>query len=114
MAKDNQKIRRLEELYAKIPKVECRPGCAECCGPAVWSRIEWERLPENMRRPAHSLTCPYSKPDGNCEIYELRPLVCRLFGAILRMTCPYTIPEKLLTREEEDAILKEYTEISRE
>lgn len=67
-----------------------------------------------MRKEAKSLTCPYSMKNGNCEIYDKRPLVCRLFGAVARMTCPYVSPEKHLSREEEDAILKEYTEITRE
>jgi Fe-S-cluster containining protein len=109
-----QKVRKLEELYARIPKFDCRRSCCECCGPVVWSRAEWERLPEYLRRNTSSATCPYLRHDGKCEIYDRRPLMCRLYGAVRRLACPYNAPEKFLTKEEEDAILKEYAKISGE
>jgi uncharacterized protein len=106
-------LRRLEELYARIPKVKCRRGCSECCGPVIWSRLEWERLPEEMRKNATSLRCPFSLPDGGCEVYELRPVVCRLFGVVKRMACPYSGQERFLTKEEENAIIAAYSDILR-
>jgi uncharacterized protein len=111
---NKQTIRRLEELYARIPKFKCKRGCSECCGPVVWSRMEWERLPEAQRKNANSMTCPFLDTDSKCEIYEKRPLMCRLFGVVARLTCPYTGPEKLLTPEEENAILKDYARIFEE
>jgi uncharacterized protein len=110
---NKQTIRRLEELYARIPKFKCKRGCSECCGPVIFTKAEWERLPEEQRKNATSLTCPYSCEDGKCEIYEKRPLLCRLYGTVKRLECPYNAPEKFLTKEEEDAILKDYAEILR-
>jgi len=106
-----QTVRRLEELYARIPKFECRRGCSECCVHPIWSRAEWDRLPESRRENKASLMCQYSCADGKCEVYERRPLTCRLFGSTERLSCPYTGPDKLLTRGEEDAILRSYADI---
>lgn len=108
---DKQATRRLEELYARLPKIDCKRQCAECCGPVVWSRLEWERIPEEQRRNATSLTCPYVQVDGTCEVYEKRPLTCRLFGIVSRLRCPYRDPERMLTPEEEADVLKAYIEI---
>jgi hypothetical protein len=112
--KDIQLLRELDELYASIPKTHCRRWCAQCCGPVVFSRLEWERVPESLRRNATSLTCPYSGEFGKCEIYELRPLLCRLYGVVERMSCPHASPERTLTKGEENAILEAYAKILRQ
>lgn len=106
-----QRIRQLEELYSRIPKLDCKKGCSDCCGPVVWSRLEWERIPDEQKKNATSINCPYIQPSGRCEIYEKRPLVCRLFGVVVRMRCPYREPEKMLSKEEEADVLKTYAEI---
>lgn len=111
-----QVLRRLEELYAKIPRVSSRRGCSrcsDCCGPVIWSRIEWERIPEERRKNQTTINCPYIGRDHRCEIYDIRPLACRLFGVVQKMRCPYGGQDTFLTQGEEDAILKEYQEILR-
>jgi hypothetical protein len=34
-----------------------------------------------------NLSCPYLGVDG-CEVYEERPLICRLFGTTPHLVCP--------------------------
>jgi hypothetical protein len=104
-------IKKLKNLYERIPKVDCKRQCNQCCGPVVWSRLEWDRLPEELKKTQTTLTCPYLQFNGKCEVYEYRPLVCRLFAVVERMRCPYVVPEKMLTTEAENEILKEYSAI---
>jgi hypothetical protein len=110
---DKQALQKLDELYASIPKTHCRRFCSQCCGPVVFSRLEWERIPDPLRKNATSLICPYSGELGRCEIYDLRPLLCRLYGVVERMYCPHANPERILTKGEEDAILATYAQILR-
>jgi hypothetical protein len=100
-----------EALYARIPSFECRKGCTDCCGPVPFSRWEAERIQD--RRVATSITCPYAV-GGRCEIYEERPLLCRLFGAVddVRLKCPHGCgPEKKLSVAEAEGIMREYFRI---
>jgi len=101
----------LEALYEKIPTFKCIPGCMDCCGPVPFSKVEWERVKD--KRKARSLKCPYAV-DGKCEIYEVRPFVCRLFGAVdtPTMTCPYGRgPENKLTEAEARELTFRYLNI---
>jgi Fe-S-cluster containining protein len=50
---------------------------------------------------------------GRCLGYEARPLVCRLFGVVPKMKCPWGCePERWLTDEEGWALLAETARIS--
>jgi Fe-S-cluster containining protein len=64
-----------------------------------------------MRKAAKSIDCPYITAEHRCEVYELRPLICRLMGVVGKMLCPYSRAEIILTKEEEDAIHKAYSEV---
>lgn len=69
----------IKEIWKEIPKFQCISGCRDCCGPIVMSRLEWENIEPKIN--ATGITCPYSSKDG-CAIYENRPTICRLFGAV--------------------------------
>lgn len=100
-----------ERLYARIPSFECKKGCTDCCGPVPFSKWEWERIQD--KRTATSLTCPYAV-GGRCEIYEQRPLLCRLFGTVddERLTCPHGCgPTRKLSGAEAEEIMLEYMRI---
>lgn len=102
----------LEAIYARIPKVNgCHPGCNNCCGPVPVGPAEARRIASPIRledyrgvkiTPTNCGTCAFSTSAG-CSIYNQRPLLCRLFGAVdhPRMTCPHGARAKnLLTNEQ--------------
>lgn len=111
----------LEAIYAKIPEMECVPGCSCCCGPTWWLPVEADNIREylkehNMRElRARSLLCPYFDVEqGKCSIYPVRPVVCRLYGVVEKnedklydMTCHFVDVEIKLTDAEATAILQE-------
>lgn len=94
----------LHKIRKLIPKMECIEGCHECCGPVVFTKTEWDKV--RIKRQAVSIHCPYIT-DNSCEIYDNRAILCRLFGVVERMPCPYGMrPEQILTKDEEARILR--------
>jgi len=88
MTKNDQKIRFFRE---QIPSFACKEGCHDCCGPVTASSEEVSRLPMKSdtehEQALNELNCPYLGQNG-CEVYEERPLICRLFGTIKSLPCP--------------------------
>jgi hypothetical protein len=81
----------LDGAYAQIPRVDCRGRCQQECtnvdvGPAEAARLRQggHRVPRRWQAP-----CPLLGDDGRCEAYELRPVVCRLWGACQALPCPH-------------------------
>ena len=102
---EGKAIRRLQLL---VPKFECIPGCTDCCGPVPFST--WEASQVADKKQTAGLSCPYASAKG-CEIYDQRPMICRVFGATEdeRLMCPHgKMPESPLTVKETDRIMKEY------
>ena len=107
----------IEDLYNLIPAFECKPGCIECCSSfGVPSRtwVEEERIRAFVtvhgivRRPVEGLCCPYVTPAG-CAIYEVRPLICRLYGTSPNYLCKLQArPVHLLHEDEEMDIFHFY------
>lgn len=81
----------LAKIYAAVPEVHCKGLCQQCCGPVFMSATE-ERLiaAKHGSIPSYlpNLRCDKLK-DGKCSIYQDRPLICRLWGAVRRMQCPH-------------------------
>jgi uncharacterized protein len=117
--KPKQERRLLEKLYARIPKMQCIPGCHDCCGPVSGSCEEIKRAPllksfehklefmiEFNVHCESCLSCPYASESG-CAIYDDRPLICRLYGATedSHLQCPHgRAPERKLTIAQTRAI----------
>ncbi len=93
----------LRELYEAIPAVGCKGLCHDQCtiipvAPAEIQAIEAhtgrrvKTLPTitpPMMRPANDgLTCRYLKRQ-RCSIYDMRPMICRLYGAAEGLGCPH-------------------------
>ncbi len=90
---------QLNRIYAGLPEGECA-GCTACCRESVPTFfIEFINIVNYMRehydvyeRSAERLmafyfteltekkACPFLSESGACEIYDVRPLPCRLFG----------------------------------
>jgi len=93
-----------------IPPLECVAGCHDCCGPVTASSEEVARLPVKSNEE-HELAltewnCVYLGKDG-CEVYDERPLICRVFGTIPSLPCPHNNrPEQVLDVKIERGIFK--------
>jgi Fe-S-cluster containining protein len=82
------------ELYGD--KIQCRKGCSKCCSQIfritlldAWmiSRhikslpIEQnEQLQQKAKQYKQGDSCPALGNEGECTIYEARPVICRRFG----------------------------------
>ena len=88
MTKNNQKIRFFRQ---QIPAFACIAGCHDCCGPVTTSSEEMARLPVKSEAEheaaLNALSCPHLGENG-CQVYNERPLICRLFGTTPRLACP--------------------------
>jgi len=102
--------RKFKKLYAQIPEFECKPGCSDCCGPVPWAKWEWLRTPVHKLVTNGKINCPYAV-DGRCEVYDYRPLTCRMFGAGEHkfLECPHGCgPAKKLSPERQKEIMEQY------
>ena len=115
LTENDQKI---ENLRQRIPSFKCIVGCHDCCGPVTASSEEVARLPiktdaEHETALAH-YNCVYLGKHG-CEVYNERPLICRLFGTTPRLLCPngkrpvYMIDTR--TDQEIDQFLKQTRQV---
>jgi Fe-S-cluster containining protein len=110
----------LEELYARVPAIGCKGLCTESCGPIDGGFRELVRLrragvylpPRHEAIKQLAVTGDYTCPalvDGRCSAYEVRPMVCRLWGSSKDLACPYKCRtlggEDLLTSAEALALL---------
>lgn len=88
MTRNSQKIRFFRE---RIPTFACKPGCHDCCGPVTASSEEAAWLPEKSEAEHDAalakLDCVHLGA-GGCQVYDERPLICRLFGTTPRLACP--------------------------
>lgn len=80
---------KLEQIYRQIPKSSCPPGCGECCGILFPSLAELRNI-QDWCIEHHieykgfnydlNVNCPYLMADKRCQIYPVRPFLCRIFG----------------------------------
>ena len=96
----------LDELYASLPKIECRQLCgATACGPIQFSPAEEARITRYLGWKVNPKTtadnsCPMLK-HCLCRIYPVRPLICRLWGCVPMLRCPHGCePDRWLTNDE--------------
>jgi len=120
------KYKKLEQLYKKIPEIECKGLCHESCTIIPASKIETKRARERMggkslfklEKVLEALkqnnedsikipSCPALK-DKRCSIYNVRPAICRLYGVAEGLECPFGCkPKKTISRAEVNILLKE-------
>jgi len=84
---DNQEGNIVKQIRSMLPWVPCIRGCSACCegvgaaGKRFFSRWEWAQIKDKRDFPEKG-PCPYLV-DGKCEIYDDRPLICRIYGTTL-------------------------------
>lgn len=108
---------RLDNLYKELPvSIECKGLCQGCCGPIAMSPAEFRRLSEaSGKEPTiddHG-TCSLLV-DGKCSAYEIRPMICRLWGMVRKMQCPFgCLPTpRFLTDEEATQFFRKVDKIT--
>jgi Fe-S-cluster containining protein len=94
--------RRLAELYDQVPELDCKGLCYTACGIIECSTREHERIKQvggvqiptmaeflARDRAGETITCPALSAVGRCTVYEVRPMICRVWGSAEGMPCPY-------------------------
>lgn len=102
-------IDSLEKIYSELPKLQCLGKCQSGCGPIPMAPAEeavfrsHQKLipnPELMLKSGQ-LDCPHLGLLGQCNVYDIRPLICRIYGLVKKMACQYGCkPEYWLTDEQ--------------
>ena len=107
----------LAEVYAQIPASTCPPECGRCCGILFPSTAELRNVANwcaKHRIEYKDFTmlvgdeCPYLLPDKGCQIYPVRPFLCRIMGTGEDLPCPINLnkPERLLNHAQSNAMYK--------
>lgn len=101
----SQRIAALDAVYAKLPRLECRGLCHDSCGPIFMTTLEGQRIrqrtgrnltvsPAGPDRPGRWLVCSALTDDNRCAVYDIRPMICRLWGMTRALQCTYgCVPE---------------------
>ena len=114
MTKNQQKIHFLRQ---RIPSFECTPGCHDCCGPVTTSSEEMAMLPiksdQEHEAALAELNCPHLGDKG-CQVYNDRPLICRLFGTTPRLACPNGCKPKQMIDEKIEKQIYQFNQDTRQ
>jgi hypothetical protein len=109
---------QLTDLYDQVPDVGCKGLCTYSCGSIGMDPLEQRRVAQlGVDLPLFAVfpvLCP-ALDAGRCSVYEVRPMVCRLWGAVEDMRCPCGCapPDGHLTRPEALRLLGRVSVISR-
>jgi hypothetical protein len=107
-SRDARKFEAIDRLYARLPVVACRRLCGDACGPILLTELEARRL--HVTAHAKPRTIPLARVDGStsercvyltarglCAAYDVRPLICRVWGVVKALSCPHgCVPDSWL------------------
>lgn len=114
---------QLDALYAELPTIECQGHCHGSCGPIPMSDVEHDRIARsgvdvpNARKnlPLAIVTgyrCPALSMFQQCQVYAVRPLICRLYGLTRGLPCEFGCrPSRWLTNAESFAFFERARQI---
>lgn len=83
---------QLDALYERLPRLDCQGLCSDSCGPIEVSVVERQRIEAAAGHPLTcglGASCSMLTADRRCSVYEIRPLLCRLWGIVESMPCHY-------------------------
>ncbi|MEU1552232.1 YkgJ family cysteine cluster protein [Streptomyces scabiei] len=97
----------VDALYRSLPRMECKGKCASACGPVPVTPLERRRIAQRGHQwvDGKVISLPGGKSAGTtcsaldqkrlrCRVYEERPMVCRLWGLVKALECPWgCVPE---------------------
>jgi Fe-S-cluster containining protein len=88
----------LNELYDRVPVINCKGSCRTTCTVIEMSDRERARIADHgvtippLTAPAGRIDpkpCAALGPLGQCMVYEVRPMICRIWGVTEDLPCPY-------------------------
>lgn len=100
--------KELQAIWDKVPEMEdCKGLCSSSCGPIPAYASERKLIEGRTGKKLQTdgrMTCSMLTAAGVCSVYGIRPLICRLWGAVEdhpAMRCPHGCkPKRWLTNEE--------------
>lgn len=120
----------LQQIYDAIPDAGCKGLCHQSCGPILASEAEVQIAREagvdilestfrmleltdlSVGIPSCSGLVKSSLLGYRCAIYQVRPLICRLWASSVDMPCEFGCrPERYLTSEETSHLIKASMEV---
>jgi len=131
-----KELAELREVWDSIPGLKCQGKCYDTCTTldftspiekkVVRSYCVQHKLPyfefKVLSPPSPEITkhqaeghepsdgclkCPYLTVQNRCSIYDVRPILCRLYGVTELQRCPFGCePERILTVGESSLIMR--------
>lgn len=101
---------QIEAIYRSLPTINCKGLCSNQCQGIWMSETERHQIRKRkgfiLRDLNKGQTCPLlDRITHRCTAYDIRPLICRLWGVTERMKCPHGCqPDRYLTDREELSI----------
>lgn len=95
---------------------KCKSGCkSECCGNIPLSKSVIKHNRKRLQRRYESIEldnglihpvtkdgrCIFLNKQSQCEIYKERPFICKIYGTIIELQCPYIDLKGNLRTDEE-------------
>lgn len=95
-------VRAIDLVYESLPHIQCKGLCQGACGPIGMTQLEHDRIVKRFGSAPKMLEprmqCSKLTAQGRCEVYSLRPTICRLYGLVRRMECPHgCVPDRWLS-----------------
>ncbi|MDQ3233069.1 MAG: YkgJ family cysteine cluster protein, partial [Pseudobdellovibrionaceae bacterium] len=90
VAKVDAKAEEFQQRYAN--QLQCRKGCSSCCLPGLtvfavernsirdWLLQRPELAEKLQKQPEKAGACRFLDAEGSCQIYPVRPIICRTQG----------------------------------
>lgn len=122
----------LNEIYDLIPDYfECMEGCGDCCGLIYWTKAEDINIRHYLKEHdmeyitferdeglhhfiIQSGSCPYlDEETKDCKIYPVRPHICRFYGIIEELACPYNPDVRKISEYEVQEVKMRLAEVDR-
>jgi len=108
---------QLDAIYAALPKVACQGKCAIACGAVPLTDAEARRLQVVTHRKPRTVLgfqalvdfvpgrqierCIYLTERDRCSAYDVRPLICRVWGVVSSLSCMHgCVPDRWLSESE--------------
>lgn len=127
-AVSSRAARALQAIYDELPAVTCKGLCSDSCTAIDATALERSRLAAagvNLPpRPSHARVlqlieqgrtprCPGLSAIGTCRVYEIRPTICRVFGAAAGLRCEHgCVPERVMPDAEVYQVMARVQQIS--